>query len=124
MVKETKMTAEQEAEMVAVRDEGRVTDADVTKAVDYETASHLWQAGSAAVNSNVNLGGAKGNESVLDKIDTPENLKAKIDAAELAAKAVEEMNGYYTDDCSKLDVSDPRYCQPGSDRHKAFLKAK
>jgi len=79
MAKKDEMTAEQEADLVAARDANRIIAGESTKPMDNETASHQYQAGTNAVNTNVlsdhpnkDLG-----ESILDKIETPENLAKK-----------------------------------------------
>lgn len=121
-MKKEEMTKEQEADMVAKRDANRIIANEGQVAMDEETASHQYQAGSAAVDTNVTM---KPGESILNKIDTKENLKAKEDAAKAMSEGLEAIYGYNDDvDCSKRDVSDPLYCQPGSDRHKAFTKKK
>lgn len=113
------MTAEQEAEMVRIRDANRPIAGQTQKPADRETLSHLWQEGSAAVVTNVLSEHANTGDSILTKIDSPENLEAREEAKKLAEFTFEDQ-----DDCSKRDVSDPLYCQPGSERHKAFKKNK
>lgn len=122
----TKKTDKTEEAPVSFGDNRKIA-GESLKPVDRETASHQYQANSPAVDTNVlsdhpskELGG-----SILDKIETPENIKAREDAAELAIESREALYGYGDDiDCSKRDVSDPLYCTPGSERHKSFLKGK
>ena len=85
---------------------------------DKETLSHNWQPGSPAVDTNILNEHGLTSASIMDKIDSPENLKARKDAAENAATfAIDD-----SIDPSKRDVSDALYAQPGSDAHKAYLK--
>jgi hypothetical protein len=122
MSKKEEEKKEQEEALIAARDANRPIAAQDAAPLDAETASHQWQAGSAAVNTNVLSDHPTGNDSILDKVESKENLKAKADAEKAALDALPELEDDY--DCSKLDVSDLRYCQPGSERHKAFLKKK
>ena|SRR5665213_1562974 len=92
-------------------------------AVSRETLSHQWQKDSPAINTNAQAGYASENDSILDKVDTEENLKKRADAEEVKKQQLDARLG--TDyDCSLLDVSDVRYCNPGSERHRTYLDSK
>ena len=118
--KKDEKTPEQEAELAALETTVRpIAPIHSRGAADDYTLSHNWQPGSPAADTSVLNEHGIGGESILDKIDSPENLKAKKDAAKLVETFYDE-----DEDCSKLDVSDNRYCQPGSARHKAYLKGK
>lgn len=119
--KEVERTEEQQAELTAMELEDRPIAGQTQRPTNYETQSHQWQAGSPAVDTNVLSEYATGNESLMDKIDTPENIKAREEAAKSLVNFAFDDS---VEDCSKLDVSDPRYCQPGSVQHKEFLKNK
>lgn len=116
VVQEDEKTPEQLAELAALETASRPIAGATKRPADEFTMSHQWQAGSPAADSNVLSEHLSGNESILTKIDTPENIKAREEAAEVLKIEDESV------DCSKLDVSNPGYCQPGSDRHKAFVK--
>jgi hypothetical protein len=96
------------------------------KPVDRETMSHQYQENSPAIDTNVlsEHPNKELNGSVLDKIETKENLKSKEDAAKQSAEDNQKLYQYDDEniDCSKRDVSDPLYCTPGSERHTKHLK--
>jgi len=123
---EEKVTEEQEAALIAARDANRPLAGQAGKVIDQETLSHQWQEGSGAVNTNVlsDHPNRDLNANILEKIQSPENLKAKEDAQKVLDDAAAEAAKNEDFDCSKLDVSDIRYCQPGSERHKAFKNKK
>ena len=124
MTKQTTKTTK--ADETPVFDANRPIAGSSLKAADRETLSHQYQENSPAVDTNVlsehpnkDLGG-----SILDKIETKENVKSKEEAAKQAALDNQKLYQYDDEniDCSKRDVSDPLYCTPGSDRHTKYLK--
>jgi len=120
MTKKTEeKTPEQEAELAALETTVRpIAPIHAKAGADQHTLSHNWQPGSPAIDSNVMNEHGLVSPSIMDKIDTKENIKAREESERATSF-------YYEDepeDCSKRDVSDPLYCQPGSERHKAFVK--
>lgn len=90
MTKKDEMTKEQEDEMIAKRDANRIIAGENITPMDQETASHQYQAGTNAVNTNVLAGYSVKTESIMDKIDTPENLKKREEANKAAIEADKE----------------------------------
>jgi len=127
MTKKTETTEQNDAQAIAALEAtNRPVAGQASKAVDQALFSHQYQAGSPAADTNVlsNHPNRDLDNNIMAKIDSPENLKAKEDQIKALEDAAADAAGVEDFDCSKLDVSDIRYCQPGSDRHKAFQKKK
>lgn len=78
-----------------------------------EVLSHKWQKDSPAIVTNT-LDGYGKQDSILDKIDTEENL-AKREAAEADKPEVSKAD---YDRRTKLDVSNPEYINSSLDHHE------
>lgn len=71
-----------------------------------EVLAHQWQKDSASINTNTLAGYSIGQESIFDKLKTPEEEPEK--EQEKVSEAEYERR-------TKLDVSDPKYINPSLD---------
>lgn len=91
---------------------------DTDTAPSREVLSHQWQKDSASINTNTLAGyNLPQGQSILDKIDTPEKVKAREEEGKKKPEKAKLSKEEY-ERRTALDVSDPKYINPSLEHHE------